>query len=113
MPHLKSGRVRAIAVTTPKPASALPDLPTMNSFYPGFESDNWYAMYFPAGTPKALVDKMNGEIRKALATREVREFMAREGLDPVGSSPAELAALIKTEIPKYAQVIQRGHIALK
>ena len=113
MPHLKSGRVRAIAVTTPKPSSALPDLPTMNSFYPGFESDNWYAMYFPAGTPKAMVDKMNSEIRKALATREVREFMEREGLDPVGSSPAELAALIKSEIPKYAQVIRRGHIALK
>jgi tripartite-type tricarboxylate transporter receptor subunit TctC len=56
---------------------------------------------------------MNSEIRKALDTREVREFMAREGLDPVGSTPAELAALIKSEIPKYAQVIHRGHIALK
>jgi tripartite-type tricarboxylate transporter receptor subunit TctC len=113
MPHLKAGKVRAIAVTTAKPASALPDLPTMNKYYPGFESDNWYAMYFPAGTPKAMVDKINGEIRKALETREVRDFMAREGLDPIGSTPAELAALVKREIPKYAQVIHRGHIALK
>jgi len=113
MPHLKSGKVRALAVTTPKKASALPDLPTMNSFYPGFESDNWYAMFFPKGTPKAMVDKMNGEIRKALQTASVREFMAREGLDAVGSSPAELASLVKAEIPKYAQVIRRGHIAAK
>jgi tripartite-type tricarboxylate transporter receptor subunit TctC len=113
MPHLKSGRVRALAVTTAKKASALPDLPTMNTYYPGFESDNWYAMFFPAGTPQAMVDKINSEIRKALETRSVSEFMAREGLDPVGSTPAELAALIKTEIPKYAQVIRRGQIAAK
>ncbi|MPZ44690.1 MAG: tripartite tricarboxylate transporter substrate binding protein [Betaproteobacteria bacterium] len=113
MPHLKSGRVRAIAVTTAKKASALPDLPTMNTYYPEFESDNWYAMFFPAGTPKAMVDKVNSEIRKALETRGVSEFLAREGLDAVGSSPAELAALVKSEIPKYAQVIQRGHIAVK
>lgn len=113
MPHLKAGRVRALAVTTAKPASAFPDLPTMNTFYPGFESDNWYAMYFPKGTPKALVDKMNSEIRKALESPKVREFMAHEGLDSVGSTPAELARLIEAEIPKYAQVIQRGKIALK
>ncbi len=113
MPHLKSGRVRALAVTTAKKASALPDLPTMNTYYPGFESDNWYAMFFPAGTPKAMVDKINSEIGKALETRSVSEFMAREGIDPVGSTPAELTALIKTEIPKYAQVIRRGQIAAK
>jgi tripartite-type tricarboxylate transporter receptor subunit TctC len=113
MPHLKSGRVRALAVTTAKKASALPDLPTMNTYYPGFESDNWYAMFFPAGTPNAMVDKINGEIRKALESQSVREFMAREGLDPVASTPAELASLVKAEIPKYAQVIRRGHIAAK
>lgn len=113
MPHVKSGRVRPIAVTTPKRASALPDLPTMNSFYPGFESDNWYAMYFPAGTSKAMVDKINAEIRKALQSKDVSSFMAREGLDPVASSPAELAELIKKEIPKYAQVIKRGRIVAK
>lgn len=113
MPHVKANRVRVLAVTTAKPSSAFPDVPTMNKFYPGFESDNWYAMYFPAGTPKAIVDKMNDEIRKALERPDVREFMAHEGLDPVASSPAELAALVGKEIPKYAQVIHRGHIALK
>jgi tripartite-type tricarboxylate transporter receptor subunit TctC len=113
MPHLKSGRVRAIAVTTAKKASALPDLPTLNTYYSGFESDNWYAMFFPKGTPQAMVDKINSEIRKALDTAEVRDFMAREGLDPVASTPAELSKLVKAEIPKYAQVIRVGHIAAK
>ena len=66
MPHIKSGKARALAVTTPKRSSALPDLPTMNSFYPGFESWNWYAMFYPKGTPDAIIAKMDGEIRKAL-----------------------------------------------
>ena len=110
MPHLKSGKARALAVTTPKRSSALPELPTMNSIYPGFESDNWYAMFFPKGTPKAIVDRLNGEIRKALQTAEVKGFMPNEALDPVASTPDELSALLKREIPKYAKVIQLAHI---
>src|SRR5688572_32869476 len=106
MPHIKSGKAKALAVTTPKRSSALPDLPTMNSFFPGFESDNWYAMFYPRATPKAIIDKMNSEIRKALATPEMKNFMPREALDPVASSPEELAALLKREIEKYAKVIQ-------
>ena len=110
MPHLKSGRAKALAVTTPKRSSALPELPTMNSIYPGFESDNWYAMFYPKATPKAIIDKMNSEIRKALATPEMKNFMPREALDPVASSPEELAALLKREIEKYAKVIQLAKI---
>ncbi len=113
MPHIKSGKARGIAVTTPKRSSALPDLPTMNTFYPGFESDNWYAMFYPKGTPKAVVDKMNSEIKKALNTPEVKAFYPREALDPVASSPEELAALLKREIPKYAKVIGVAKIRLE
>ncbi len=113
MPHLKSGKARALAVATPKPASALPELPTMNSLYPGFESDNWYAMFYPKGTPKPIVDKMNAEIRKALDTPEIKAFMPREALDPVASSPAELSALLKREIAKYARVITLANIRLE
>lgn len=112
MPHIRSGKARAIAVTTPKPSSALPDLPTMSSFYPGFESDNWYAMFYTKGTPKPIVDKMNAEIRKALDTPEIKAFMPREALDPVASSPEDLTALLKSEIPKYAKVIQAANIRL-
>ena len=110
MPHIKSGRAKALAVTTPKRSSALPDLPTMNSIYPGFESDNWYAMFYPKATPKPIIDKMNAEIKKALATPEMKNFMPREALDPVASSPEELAALLKSEIEKYAKVIRLAGI---
>jgi tripartite-type tricarboxylate transporter receptor subunit TctC len=110
MPHLKTGRAKALAVTTPKRSSALPDLPTMNSIYPGFESDNWYAMFYPKGTPTAIVDKLNAEIRKALDTPKIRAFMPNEALDPVASSPEELGALLKREIAKYAKVIKLANI---
>lgn len=110
MPHLKSGKAKAIAVTTPKRSSALPDLPTMNSMYPGFESDNWYAMFYPKGTPKTIVDKLNAEIRKALDTQEIKAFYPREALDAVASSPEELSALLKREIAKYARVIKLAKI---
>ena len=113
MPHIKSGKARAIAVTTPKRSSALPDLPTMNSIYPGFESDNWYAMFYPKGTPRPIVDKLNAEIRKALETAEVKAFLPREALDPVASTPEELSALLKREIPKYAKVIQFANIRVE
>lgn len=113
MPHLKSGRARALAVTTPKRSSALPDLPTMNTYYPGFESDNWYAMFYPRGTPRPIIDRMNEEIRKALQTPEIKAFMPREALDPVASTPEELSALLQREIPKYAKVIKAANIRVE
>ena len=113
MPHLKSGKAKALAVTSAKRSSALPDLPTMNTYYPGFESGNWYAMFYPKGTSKAIVDKMNAEISKALATPEVKEFYPKQALDAVGSTPEELTALLRHEIPKYAEVIHRAHIRVE
>ena len=112
MPHIKSGRIRALAVTTPKRASVFPDLPTMNSVYPGFESDNWYAMFFPKGVSKDKVAKINAEVAKALKDKDIADFYAREGVDPVASSPEELGALMKREIAKYAGIIKRGNIRL-
>lgn len=112
-PQIKRGRIRGLAVTTPKPSKTFSGLPTMASFYPGFEADNWYAMFLPAGTPKAIVDELNGEIRKALASPDVVAFMSREGAEPVGSSPNELTAYFKREIAKYAHVIHAGNIAVQ
>jgi tripartite-type tricarboxylate transporter receptor subunit TctC len=109
-PHIKSGKVRALAVTTAKRSSTFPNLPTMQSMYPGFESDNWYAMFMPAGTPREVVMKLNAEIIKALNSPDVREFITREGGDPVGSSPDELTKYFKLEIDKYAKVIKAGNI---
>jgi tripartite-type tricarboxylate transporter receptor subunit TctC len=112
-PFIRSGQVRALAVTTPKRSSAFPDVPTINTYYPGFEADNWYAMFFRKGTPHEAVDKISSEIRKALATEQVKKFMAHEALDAVGSSPQELTALIKREMAKYGDVIRVGEIHLQ
>jgi len=112
-PFIKSGKVRALAVTTPKKSPYFPDLPAMNSIYPGFESDNWYAMFFPAGTPKALIDKINSEIKKALNASDVRAFMQREALDPVASTPEQLSANFKREIVRYAKIIKAGNIKVE
>jgi tripartite-type tricarboxylate transporter receptor subunit TctC len=109
-PHIKTGKMRALAVTTAKRSSTFPNLPTMDSIYPGFESDNWYAMFLPAGTPREVVMKLNSEIIKALNSPDVREFITREGGDPVGSSPEELTKYFRREIDKYAKVIKAGNI---
>jgi tripartite-type tricarboxylate transporter receptor subunit TctC len=111
--QLKAGRVRALAVTTVKPSSAFPDLPTMHSIFPGFESDNWYAMFFPAGTPKEIVDKLNAEIKKAANSDEMRAFMKREALDPVLSTPEALQENFKREIERYAKIIKAGNITVQ
>jgi tripartite-type tricarboxylate transporter receptor subunit TctC len=109
-PHIKTGKMRPLAVTTAKRSSTFPNLPTMDSMYPGFESDNWYAMFMPAGTPRDVVMKLNSEIIKALNSPDVREFITREGGDPVGSSPEELTKYFKREVEKYAKVIKAGNI---
>ena len=113
MPHVRSGKARALAVTTPKRSSALPDVPTMNSIYPGFEADNWYAMFYPKNAPKPIIAKLNVEIRKALDTPEMKAFFPREALDPVASSPEELSALVKREVDKYAKVIREANIRVE
>lgn len=110
IPHIRSGKAKAIAVTTAKRSPFFPDLPTMNSFYPGFETDNWYAVFLPKNTPKAIVDRLNAELRKAQATEEVKRFMAQEILESVGSSPEELTAMFKRDIDKYAKVIASANI---
>ncbi len=111
-PYVSQGKLRALAVTTPKKSSAFPNLPTMSSFYPGFEADNWYAMFFPAGTPKEIVAKLNAEILKALKSPDVSSFMKREGADQVGSTPEELTAYFKKELDKYAKLIKARNIKI-
>jgi len=113
MPHIRAGRAKGLAVTTKKRSSALPDLPTMDSMYPGFVAYNWYAMFFPKNTPGAIVDKMNAEIRKALGTSEIKSFYPKQALDPVGSSPKELAEFFQEEVTKYAKVIKAANIRVE
>jgi tripartite-type tricarboxylate transporter receptor subunit TctC len=113
MPHLKSGRAKALAVTTNKRSSALPNLPTMDSMYPGFVAYNWYAMFYPKNTPRPVVDRMNSEIKKALSAPEVKSFYPKQALDAVASSPEELAEFFKSEVDKYAKVIRAANIRVE
>jgi tripartite-type tricarboxylate transporter receptor subunit TctC len=113
LPHVRSGKVRALAVTSLKPTAAAPSLPTLDSIYPGFESANWYALFAPGALPSPIVNKLHAETVNAMRSAEVRDFMAAEGADPVGNSPAEMLAYLKRELERYGKVIKAGNIRVE
>ena len=108
--HIRAGRIRPIAVTSAKPFALLPELPTLASMYAGFEADNWYAIFVTGGTPKEVVAKLNAETLKALAAPDMRDAITKDGGEPAGSTPEELAAYFKQEVDKYAKVIRAANI---
>lgn len=110
IPHMRSGKVKALGVTSPTPSRLAPALPTLASLYPGFESVNWYAIFAPAATPAVIVNKLGGEIAAAIKSADMRDFMLKEGAEPVGSTPQEFAAYFKREVARYALVIQAANI---
>ena len=113
MPLTREGKLRALAITSIKRSVLAPDLPTMaESGFPGFEAVPWFGLVAPAGTPKDVLDKLHGEIVRTLALPEVREKFDELGLEPVGNTPAEFAAVIKKEIPEWAKVIKDAGIKL-
>src|SRR6185503_14427998 len=87
-PMLRAGKVRALAVSTRQRSGALPDLPTLDSIYPGIDIDQWFLMFVPAGTPSGIVTRLHAEVIRSLKHPDIKGFMAREGIDPVGSTPA-------------------------
>ena len=104
LPIFKSGRVRALGVTTAKRNPQLPEVPTIvESGVPGYEVTIWYAVFAPVATPKAIVQKLNSEMVKALNSPEMKERMALQGMDPAPSTPAELAAFVQLETAKWAK----------
>jgi tripartite-type tricarboxylate transporter receptor subunit TctC len=106
MPHVRSGRLRALAVTTLKRSPLIPELPSIaEAGVPGYSIDSWYGIVAPAKTPPAIVNKLNAEIVRALKSPSVAAHLAKEGSVPVGSSPAEFASTIQAEIAKWAKVI--------
>jgi tripartite-type tricarboxylate transporter receptor subunit TctC len=107
VPFVKSGRLRAIAVTSSKRSSFMPELPTVaESGLPGYEASTWYGVLAPAGTPRAVVTRLNQEIVRALTLPGVRDRLAPQGIDPVGNTPGQFAAYISTEIVKWAKIIK-------
>jgi len=105
-PYLRAGKLRALAVCSRRKSSALPDVPTVDSTYPGFDIDNWYGLFAPGGTPATIVSRLHAEIVKDLQHPDVSGFMQREGAERVGSSPAEFAALFGRDIDKYAKIVK-------
>jgi tripartite-type tricarboxylate transporter receptor subunit TctC len=107
MPHIKAGRLRAIAVTGAQRSTAVPEVPTVaESLMPGFEATAWYGALAPAGTPPAITARLQGEFAKALAAPDVKQRLDNLGYVIVANTPAEFAAYIKTEIAKWAKVVK-------
>jgi tripartite-type tricarboxylate transporter receptor subunit TctC len=108
LPQVKAGKLRALAVTTLKRSNVFPELPTMaESGLPGFDVNSWHGFFAPAKTPAAIVTRLNGDIVKILGTPEVKDRLGSVGLDPVGSSPQQLAAYVRSETDKWAKIIKQ------
>lgn len=111
LPHVRSGRLRALAVSSRQRIAALPEVPTVaESGFPGFVADQWYGVVAPAGTPAAVVAKLNAEINKALALPDVAQQLAVEGAAPMPQTPQAFAELIRLEIPRWAAVVKAGNV---
>jgi len=107
LPHVQSGRLRALAITSVTRMPSLPNLPTVSeAALPGFESAQWYGVLVPAGTPAAIVSRLNAEIVKIMRLPDVNEQMTRQGSIVVGSTPEEFSAYIRAEIDKWAKVVK-------
>jgi tripartite-type tricarboxylate transporter receptor subunit TctC len=107
LPHIKSGRLRALAITTAKRSPALPDLPTMQEAgIAGYDASAWFGMLAPKGTPMEIVNRLNSEINKFIASPEGREKIALQGGEPAPMNPTEFSAFIKNEITKWSRVVK-------
>lgn len=111
VPHAKTGRLRALAITSPERAASLPGLPTVSEAgVPGFEFGGWQGILVPAGTPAEIIARLNAAILKAVHTPEFRDYLQGEGSELVGSAPDAFAAFIRAEVAKHATLIKSAHI---
>lgn len=111
LPLVRGGRLRALAVSSVQRIPALPEVPTVaESGFPGFEADQWYGLVAPAGTPAAVVARLNAELNRALAAPDVAESFAREGAVAVPGTPQAFGELIRREIPRWAEVARAGNV---
>jgi tripartite-type tricarboxylate transporter receptor subunit TctC len=112
-PHVKSGQLRALATGGAKPNPVLPDVPTIGETVPGYEANNWWGMLAPAGTPPAIVEKLNKAVSTALDAPELQQQFAKEGASVVKMSPDEFGKYIVAETAKWGRVVKEGHITAK
>ena len=112
LPHVKSGKVRGLAITSLNRAPALPAIPTIAESYPGFESSSWFGMLVPAKTPKLVIDRLLSETRAALKSPDMNQTLISQGAEPGGNAPSEFAAFFRSEINKWGRVIKAAGIKL-
>jgi tripartite-type tricarboxylate transporter receptor subunit TctC len=109
--QIRAGRIRAIAVTSAKRSNAAPDIPTVaESGVPGYDAPSWWGFLAPAGTPKAIITRLNADTLKVLRMRDVHELLIRQGMDPAGSTPVEFDAYLRADIAKWTRVVQEAGI---
>jgi tripartite-type tricarboxylate transporter receptor subunit TctC len=107
MPHVKDGKLKALAVTSLKRSPLAPELPTASeSGLPGFESDTWFGIYGPKGLPPEIVNRLNAEFNKAIQSQDVKDRLAKLGAEPVGGTPAQFAAMVKKDSARWGKLIK-------
>jgi tripartite-type tricarboxylate transporter receptor subunit TctC len=106
IPQVKGGKLRGLAVTGPKRAAAMPELPTIGETVPGYEVINWFGIAAPRGTPKAVITRINAEMNAALKTSALRDLLAAQGAEAAGGTPEEFAALIQRDFAKWGKVVK-------
>ena len=112
VPAAKSGKARALGVTLAKRLDSLPDVPAIGEVVPGYVGDAWHGLFVPAGTPQPIVDKLAADFATVLALPDVRKKLMDIGLEPIGNSPAEFAAIVRNDYAKWGKVIRDASIKL-
>lgn len=111
LPHVQSGKLRMLAVMSAERSDAFPDVPTLRELgLPDLEVDTWYGVFAPAGTSKAVIDKVNGELNALLKEADVRELLAKQGMTPVGGTPERFGALVQSELKRWPRVVAAAGI---
>jgi len=111
LPHVKEGRLRALGMTSLKRSPLLPNLPAISETIPGFESVTWFGVYGPKGLPPELVQRVNAALNQALQEADVKDRLARLGIEPVGGTPQQFAAMLEKDRAKWRKIITERHIA--
>jgi tripartite-type tricarboxylate transporter receptor subunit TctC len=112
VPAAKGGKARALGVSLAKRLDSLPDVPAIGEIVPGYVGDAWHGVFAPAGTPQPIVDKLAADFTRVLAMPEVRKRLTDIGLEPVGTTPAQFAAIVRNDHAKWGQVIRNANIKL-
>jgi tripartite-type tricarboxylate transporter receptor subunit TctC len=114
VPHVKSGKLRALAVSSGKRSAALPDLPTVaEAGFRNFDITGWLGVHVPAATPPALVSRINADVNKALDVQDVRGRMLAAGMDAATSTPVQFGTFVKDDIAKYRKIVKDAHLKIE